>query len=226
MPSARSVPSTVMQPATHETRAPRASDGDERPGAASRRLRSHGRGSRRDRGRPSRRDVPERLARSVLEEPGGPATISQPHVGAQSASPSWCRSTTRSARCARCSSASRAVPIAEGGHRRRRLLDRRHARGARGVSAPRRRTRPTSGWSSLRHERNQGKGAAVRTAVGAHDRRHRRHPGRRPRVRPARVPAADPARSSTGTPTSSSARASPAARAACCSSGTRSATAS
>ena len=111
----------------------------------------------------------------------------------------------------------------EGDHRRRRLLDRRHARRCSRSIAPRRPTRPTTAWSCSRHERNQGKGAAVRTAVGAHDGRHRDHPGRRPRVRPARVPAADPADPRRARRRRLRLALPRAARGACCSSGTRSA---
>ena len=45
----------------------------------------------------------------------------------------------------------------------------------------------------LYHERNRGKGAALRTGFAAGHRRHRHRPGRRPGVRPSQYPAADPA---------------------------------
>ena len=41
-------------------------------------------------------------------------------------------------------------------------------------------------WLFLRHEKNQGKGAAIRTALAARRLRDHRHPRRRPRVSPAR----------------------------------------
>ena len=52
------------------------------------------------------------------------------------------------------------------------------------------------GFVVLRHERNRGKGAAVRTGLALRDGRGDDHPGRRPGVRPGRLPAAgraDPA---------------------------------
>ena len=66
------------------------------------------------------------------------------------------------------------------GHRRRRRLDRRHrASSLEKVDDPRVRV--------LRHERNPGKGAALRTGFAAVERRVRHRPGRRPRVRPGGV---------------------------------------
>ncbi len=42
----------------------------------------------------------------------------------------------------------------------------------------------------FRHDRNRGKGAAIRTAIATDDRRRRRRPGRRSGIRPQRLPAA------------------------------------
>ena len=68
-----------------------------------------------------------------------------------------------------------AVPLRHRAHRRRRLLDRRHARSAAGAAA-----RAGVHAGAAAGQRRQGRGAADRVRGG--QRRYRRHPGCRPRV--------------------------------------------
>ena len=122
------------------------------------------RGIRRDRRRPSRSGGPASRAGPV-EAPRRPCDNRAPHVCPPSASPSSSPSTTRRHRPHAARAGARGAD-AEGDHRRRRLLDRRHRAVLEALSRRDRRTRPRTGWSSSSTSGTRGKGAAMRTAVG------------------------------------------------------------